>query len=72
MRIAEVLIQCPALVHLDLSRNSIQVDGAGSIAQVLPQCSALRHLDLSDNDIADEGEEMLRASWRGHVSGLDV
>ena len=64
--------ECSALRHLDLSDNRIGENGAARIAGVLTQCSALVCLNLSENDIADEGEEMLRASWRGHVSGLDV
>ena len=45
--LAEVLGQCPALAHLDLSRNSaFGAPGAGRLAGVLGQCRGLVHLNL--------------------------
>ena len=46
-RLAGVLAQCPALVHLNLSSNDIGAAGAGTLAGVLGQWRALAHLDLS-------------------------
>ena len=46
-RLAEVLAQCPALAHLDLSCNSnFGAAGTESLAGVLAQCTALAHFDL--------------------------
>jgi hypothetical protein len=47
-RLAEVLAQCPALAHLDLSYNStFGAAGAERLAGVLGQCRELVHTDLS-------------------------
>jgi hypothetical protein len=58
-RLAGVLPQCPALVHLDLRGNYIGAVGAGTLAGVLPQCRALAHLNLWGNTIRDKGAESL-------------
>ena len=39
--LAQVLAQCPALVHLDLSLNVIGTAGAESLVGVLGQCRVL-------------------------------
>jgi hypothetical protein len=71
-RLAGVLVQCPALVHLDLSYNQIGPDGAESLARVLVHCPALAHLNLSGNHIGGEGAEMLRAAWCGNEDELRI
>jgi len=43
--LAGVLVQCPALAHLDLSGNDLS-DGMSKLAKVLPQCTSLAHLNL--------------------------
>ena len=48
-RFAEVLSQCAALAHLDLSCNRIEAAGAATLLGVLSHCTALVHLNLSDN-----------------------
>jgi hypothetical protein len=58
-RLAGVLGQCAALVHLVLCFNQIGSAGADRLAGVLSQCAALAHLDLSDNDIGPAGAESL-------------
>jgi hypothetical protein len=52
-----VLVQCRALVHLDLSKSRIGAGGAESFAGVMGQCAALAHLNLDDNEIGDAGIE---------------
>ena len=55
-RLAEVLTQCPALAHLDLSYNSnFGSAGTERLAGVLGQCRELVHLKLSSNDIGSAG-----------------
>ena len=54
-RLAGVLVQCPALAHLNLGFNGIGAAGAGSLAGVLRQCAALAHLNLSFNQIGAAG-----------------
>jgi Ran GTPase-activating protein (RanGAP) involved in mRNA processing and transport len=50
-----VLVQCPALTHLDLSGNrSFRAAGAERLAGLLPQCPALTHLNLHSNQIGTE------------------
>ncbi len=58
-RLAGVLAQCPALVHLDLSDNSDFEAGAAGLAGVLGQCRELVHLNLSRNKIVAGGAESL-------------
>jgi hypothetical protein len=59
-RLARVLVQCPALAHLDLSGNfNFVSSGAESFARVLTQCTALDHLDFSCNQIGTVGAESL-------------
>jgi Ran GTPase-activating protein (RanGAP) involved in mRNA processing and transport len=41
-RLAGVLVQCPALAHLDLFDNEIGAGGAGKLG-VLGQCASLAH-----------------------------
>ena len=41
--LAAVLVQCPALAHLNLQNNDIGDDGAEGLAGVLAQCTALQH-----------------------------
>ena len=67
-----MLVQCPALTHLELSNNGIGPDGAVMLAGVLAQCAALAHLDLSKNEISlrSDGAKRLRDSWRGQSSSL--
>ncbi len=69
---AEVLPQCAALAHLDLSYNWIGAPGAECLAGVLAQGRALAHLDLRGNGIEADAAERLRASWRGQASGLFI
>ncbi len=57
--LAGVLVQCPALAHLDLSYNDIEAGGAERLAGVLGQCAALAHLNLEGNKIGYTGEERL-------------
>jgi len=57
--LAGVLVQCPALAHLDLSYNDIEAGGAERLAGVLGQCAALAHLNLEGNKIGDAGAERL-------------
>eukprot|EP00961_Rhodomonas_salina_P257770 3483532-Rhodomonas_salina.1 len=52
---AGVLGKCKALAPIDLSRNNVGDEGAGSLARALWECMALAHLDLSQNSIGDEG-----------------
>ena len=54
-----VLVQCPALVHLDLSENGIGPAGTESLAGVLGQCAALVHLNLRENQIGEAGVEWI-------------
>jgi Ran GTPase-activating protein (RanGAP) involved in mRNA processing and transport len=68
-RLAAVLGQCPALAHLDLSKNRIRETGAESLARVLGQCPALAHLNLGSNDIGAVGAESL-AGVLGHCTSL--
>jgi Leucine-rich repeat (LRR) protein len=59
-RLAEVLAQCPALAHFDLSGNSdFGAAGAERLAGVLGQCRELVHLNLSGNYIRAGGAERL-------------
>ncbi len=58
-KLAGVLAQCPALVHLDVSRNRIGVGGTERLAEVLGQCPALAYLNLRDNQMGDAGTERL-------------
>jgi hypothetical protein len=58
-RLAGMLPQCPALVHLDLRGNNIRDKGAESLAGVLAQCPVLAHLNLSGNEIGARGAESL-------------
>jgi Ran GTPase-activating protein (RanGAP) involved in mRNA processing and transport len=59
-RLAEVLTQCPALAHLDLSYNSnFGSAGTERLAGVLGQCRELVHLNLRCNDIGAAGAESL-------------
>jgi Ran GTPase-activating protein (RanGAP) involved in mRNA processing and transport len=77
-RLAEVLAQCTALAHLNLSGNykfnfwgnRIGPDGAESLAGVLAQCASLAHLNLRGNHIGAVGGRSLGASWRGQAAGL--
>ena len=57
--LAGVLVQCPALAHLDLSYNDIEAGGAERLAGVLGQCAALAHLNLCNNRIGVGGAERL-------------
>ena len=55
-----MLAQCPALAHLDLSRNyHFGAAGAERLAGVLGQCAALTHLNLSYNQIGAAGAVLL-------------
>jgi hypothetical protein len=54
-----VLVQCRALVHLDLSENGIGPAGTESLEGVLGQCTALAHLNLRENQIGEAGVEWL-------------
>eukprot|EP00961_Rhodomonas_salina_P152837 2056960-Rhodomonas_salina.4 len=66
VRLAEVLGECKALAHLDLSRNRIDAEGAGRVAVSLVGSQALAHLDLSDNRIGAEAGLLLRGVlWEG-------
>ena len=57
-KLARVLVQCPALAHLDLSDNSdFGAGGAERLAGVLGQCRELVHLNLNGNCIGDPGAE---------------
>jgi Leucine-rich repeat (LRR) protein len=58
-KLAGVLAQCPALVHLDVSRNRIGVGGTERLAEVLGQCPALAYLNLRNNQMGDAGTERL-------------
>jgi Ran GTPase-activating protein (RanGAP) involved in mRNA processing and transport len=59
-RLAGVLAQCPALAHLDLSRNvGFGTAGAERLAGVLGQCRELVHLNLRCNFIRAGGAESL-------------
>eukprot|EP00961_Rhodomonas_salina_P206174 2783114-Rhodomonas_salina.2 len=44
-----------AIVHLDLTANSMGVEGAGMLAGMLSECTALNHLDLCANQLGDKG-----------------
>jgi hypothetical protein len=55
----EVLAQCTALAHLDLSYNQLGAAGAERLAGVLGQCAALTHLNLKENAIGAGGAERL-------------
>jgi hypothetical protein len=58
--LAGVLAQCPALAHLDLSRNgNFGAAGVERLAGVLGQCRELVHLNLSNNTIGPVGAERL-------------
>jgi Ran GTPase-activating protein (RanGAP) involved in mRNA processing and transport len=76
--LAGVLAQCSALTRLDLAVNQIGEAGAESLAGVLGQCTALVRLDLSFNGynymggIGAVASGLLRASWLGPASGLDL
>ena len=61
--LAGVLVQCPALAHLDLNYNQIGPPGARKLAGVLPKCAALVYLDLSGNYMGAGG------AWIWHGSG---
>jgi hypothetical protein len=55
-RLAAVLVQCPALAHLDLSGNqNFRAAGADRLAGVLVQCAVLTHVDLTNNEIGSVG-----------------
>ncbi len=69
-RFAGVLGQCRALNSLNLANHEIGETGAESLAGALGQCAALTHLVLGGNRIGAKGAWMLRATWRGAVSGL--
>ena len=59
-RLAGLLEQCPALVHLDLRGNyGFGAAGAERLARVLGQCRELVHLNLHDNRIGEAGAESL-------------
>jgi hypothetical protein len=59
-RLAEVLVQCPALAHLDLSENlNFGAAGAEKLAGVLGQCRQLVLLNLRCNYIGVAGVESL-------------
>lgn len=61
-RLVDVLGECNALVHLDLSYNSLmsqRYDGAGMLAGLLEECKALTHLGLSAKSIFDDEAERL-------------
>jgi Ran GTPase-activating protein (RanGAP) involved in mRNA processing and transport len=62
-RLAEVLAQCPALAHLDLSGNEIEDEGAENFAGMLAQCTALAHLNLEDNASALLVQSALQRVW---------
>ncbi len=58
-----VLVQGPALTHLDLRGNSNFVSsGTESFEGVLTQCTAKDHLDLRGNVIEADAADRLRAS----------
>jgi hypothetical protein len=63
--LAGVLVQCPALAHLDLSYNDIEAGGAERLAGVLGQCAGF-------NGISDAGAERLTESWSGPEGGLFI
>jgi hypothetical protein len=59
-RLAEVLAQCPALAHLDLSFNSnFGAGGAERLAGVLGRCRELENLTS-----AQPGHRGLQECWR--------
>jgi Ran GTPase-activating protein (RanGAP) involved in mRNA processing and transport len=59
-RLAGVLAQCPALVHLDLSGNyKFGAAGADRLAGVLGKCRELVYLNLSGNKIGAAAAERL-------------
>jgi Ran GTPase-activating protein (RanGAP) involved in mRNA processing and transport len=61
-RLAGVLVQCPALVHLDLSGNSnFGAAGEERLAGVLGQCRELVYHNVRGNGIGQAGEGRLRA-----------
>jgi hypothetical protein len=56
-RLAEVLAQCPALAHLDLSGNSnFGAAGTERLAGVLGQYRELVHLNLSSQEMGSAGD----------------
>ncbi len=66
-----MLAQCPALAHLDLSDNEIELEESewedeceSHRLYSLAECS-LTHLDLSHNFISAEVILRLRAAWIG-------
>lgn len=70
----DVLRKCNALVHLDLSHNYIEADGAGKLERVLCHCKALKHLDLSTNMLMNDGVEMVAGALKhcGALESLDL
>ena len=52
-----MLVQCPALAHLNLYKIEIGAAGADSFAGVLTWCPALAHLILFKNEIRESGTE---------------
>ena len=68
--LAEVLTQCTALTHIDLSWNLIRKAGAESLAGVLGQCTVLVSLHLDVNSIPDVSKRRLLDSWRGQPDRL--
>ena len=67
--IAGLLRQCPWLTKLNLSKNRIAEDGAGSLAEVLSQCYWLADLNLRENEIGEGGVRSL-AGVLGQCSSL--
>ena len=53
------IIECPQLVRLDFSSNSIDYDGAKVIADALKVNHSLEKLYLSWNNIGDDGAKMI-------------
>ncbi len=57
--LAVILVQCPELVHLNLSKKFFGTDGSGSLVGMLTQFPALAHLNLMGNQFAAAGAERL-------------
>ena len=71
VKLAGLLVQCPALEHLDLSGNSDF--GAGRVerfAGVMVKCSVMTHLNLCNNQVGSVGGGRFRSSWTGQDSDL--
>ena len=54
---------CQCLLKLDISHNSIRVDGANAIADALKHCTHLEELNISGNHIGDDGACVLARSF---------